>query len=348
MFEGSGQPESERKIPLGITMGCPAGVGPEIILRFWLARNRKGKPINAVVIGDRGVLEHCARQLGLYIEMNDWQPGRTTADDVVNVYNCSAIDLESFAWGKPDVRTGRAMAGYIQETVRLIGENRLSGMVTCPISKIALLQAGYEYPGHTEMLAELCNAHKYAMMMASEELKVCLATIHVALKEVPSLLRTDDIANLIELTVFSLRSDFAIEKPRIGVAGLNPHAGEEGMFGGEEQKIISPAVEIALRKGYQVRGPLPPDTIFYRAVSQDDFDAVICMYHDQGLIPFKLLHFRDGVNVTIGLPIVRTSVDHGTAYDIAGRGIADYSSLAAAFRMAEGIVENRTKATAGF
>jgi 4-hydroxythreonine-4-phosphate dehydrogenase len=333
-------------MPLGITLGCPAGVGPEIILRFWLARNRGGKPVNAVVIGDRAVLEYCARQLGLDVGTKDWQPGKTPADDAINVLNCSFIDMSSFAWGRPDVRTGRAMADYIRETVRLIGEGRLSGMVTCPIAKIGLLQAGYEYPGHTEMLADLCNAKKYAMMMASDELKVCLATIHVALKEVPSLLRTDEIVGLIELTVFSLRRDFAMEKPRIGVAGLNPHAGEEGMFGGEEEKIIGPAVEIARRKGYLVQGPLPPDTIFYRAVHRNDFDAVICMYHDQGLIPFKLLHFRDGVNVTIGLPIVRTSVDHGTAYDIAGRGIADYSSLAAAFRMAEGIVENRAKAAA--
>ena len=234
------------------------------------------------------------------------------------------------------------MGRYIEEAVRGILGGELSAMVTCPIAKKTLQLAGYSYPGHTEFLAALCRTDEYAMMLASDTLKVSLATIHAPLRQVPSLLRADAIYRLIRLTADSLRRDFAIAVPKIAVAGLNPHAGEEGLFGREEEEIIAPAVKKARAAGYAVQGPLPPDTVFYKAVQERCYNAVICMYHDQGLIPFKLLHFRDGVNVTLGLPIVRTSVDHGTAYDIAGKGVASYESLAAAYRMARQIAVNRT------
>jgi 4-hydroxythreonine-4-phosphate dehydrogenase len=192
------------------------------------------------------------------------------------------------------------------------------------------------------MLASLCRSSDYAMMMAGDRLRVTLVTIHTALLDVPSLLTPEKIYNLIAMTARSLRHDFGIAAPRLAVAALNPHAGEAGMFGREEETMIRPAILRAERDGWQVSGPYPADTVFHKAVS-GAFDAVVCMYHDQGLIPFKLLHFKDGVNVTIGLPIVRTSVDHGTAYDIAGRGLADPASLAAAVVMAGQIIVNRQR-----
>jgi 4-hydroxythreonine-4-phosphate dehydrogenase len=213
-------------------------------------------------------------------------------------------------------------------------------MTTCPITKSALQAAGYNYPGHTEMLADLCQCSDYAMMMAGPSLKVTLVTIHQSLQTVSGDLSIGKIVKLIALSGRSLQNDFGIKTPRLAVAGLNPHAGEGGIFGDEESRLIAPAVAAAREAGWQVEGPFPPDTVFNKALG-GNFDLVVCMYHDQGLIPFKLLHFADGVNVTIGLPIIRTSVDHGTAYDIAGQGKASPVSLAAAYEMAALIAENR-------
>jgi len=298
----------------------------------------------AVIIGDRDVLARCAAELSLPVRLRDWLPGEAIDDEALNVLHCPAIDVDRLVWGRPDRDTGRAMALYIEKAVGLIRQGDLSALVTCPIAKKTLQEAGYAYPGHTEMLADLCQTKRYAMMLAGGTLRVCLATIHVPLWQVPSLLHPDGISELIALTAFSLRRDFGIKEARIAVAGLNPHAGEAGLFGREEEEIIAPAVHMAREAGIEVSGPLPPDTVFYKAAQEGRYDAVICMYHDQGLIPFKLLHFRDGVNVTLGLPIVRTSVDHGTAYDIAGRGMANYESLAAAFRVAVQIAANRAEA----
>ncbi|HSH14188.1 MAG TPA: 4-hydroxythreonine-4-phosphate dehydrogenase PdxA, partial [Desulfurivibrionaceae bacterium] len=238
--------------------------------------------------------------------------------------------------------TGRAMIDYIEEGVRLCRSGVLAGLVTCPIAKVALKMAGSHDPGHTEMLARLTAADEFAMMMAGGRLRVTLVTIHVGLGRVVGLLSPERIFRLIELTGRSLQRDFALAQPRLAVAGLNPHAGEAGMFGDEEERLIGPAVTRAAAAGWRVTGPLPPDTVFHKAAA-GAFDAVICMYHDQGLIPFKLLHFEDGVNVTLGLPMVRTSVDHGTAYDIAGRGVASPVSLDAAFRLAGEIAGNRRR-----
>jgi 4-hydroxythreonine-4-phosphate dehydrogenase len=192
------------------------------------------------------------------------------------------------------------------------------------------------------MLADLCKTDRFAMMMAGNRLRVTLVTIHESIRRIPELLSQEKIISLIEMTGNSLKDDFNILKPTIAVAGLNPHAGEAGIFGNEEQEIIQPAVARARKSGWDVYGPFPPDTVFNKAV-HGMYDAVVCMYHDQGLIPFKLLHFEDGVNVTIGLPIIRTSVDHGTAYDIAGKGIASSASLIAAYKMAADIFENKKK-----
>jgi len=246
------------------------------------------------------------------------------------------------AWGRPDALTGRAMAGYIEAAVRLTRQGVLAGIVTCPITKKGLQLAGYPYPGHTEMLAELSGAEQCLMMMAGSRLRVALMTIHEPLKRVPDLVTRERVTECIRVTARALRADFGLTHPRIAVAALNPHGGEQGMFGREELEIIGPAILECAGVG-EVSGPWPPDTVFHRAVA-GEFDAVLAMYHDQGLIPFKLLHFKDGVNVTLGLPLVRTSVDHGTAYDIAGQGRADCTSLQAAYALAAEIAGNRAKA----
>jgi 4-hydroxythreonine-4-phosphate dehydrogenase len=329
---------------IGITMGCPVGIGPEVALKF--LADGSGPRHLPVIIGDAGVLRQNAVLLGLSADINLWRPGGVWRPDKINVYNVPdfepdvLLNLRDLLWGQPDPLTGRAMAAYIKAAVRLIQAGDLAAMTTGPITKAALQAAGYNYPGHTEMLADLCHCPDFAMMMAAPSLKVTLVTIHQSLQSVSRDLSIAKISSLIDLSGRSLQRDFAISHPRMAVAGLNPHAGEGGIFGDEEERLIAPAIARAKASGWQVSGPLPPDTVFNKAV-HGDFDLVVCMYHDQGLIPFKLLHFADGVNVTIGLPIVRTSVDHGTAYDIAGQGRASSVSLQAAYKMAAQIVDNR-------
>ncbi|CAG0907185.1 unnamed protein product, partial [Cyprideis torosa] len=235
---------------------------------------------------------------------------------VLSVYSLTELDPFSLQFGHPSATTGKAMALYIEEGVSLALKGHVSALVTGPISKFALRQAGYSYPGHTEMLAKLTKTEHVTMMMVGKTLRVSLITIHNSLAQVPALLTTEKIYNHILLVHRSLREDFALAAPRIGIAGLNPHAGEGQLFGEEEQRLLQPAVDLARAQGITISDPLPPDTIFNKAAN-NAFDSVIALYHDQGLIPFKLLHFDDGVNVTLGLPIIRTSVDHGTAYDIA-------------------------------
>ncbi|MBU0909401.1 MAG: 4-hydroxythreonine-4-phosphate dehydrogenase PdxA [Proteobacteria bacterium] len=331
--------------PLAITMGCPVGIGPEIILKFFAAADHRAADAPAVVVGDPGILEWCSRQLGIPARVVAWQPGDEVATQVIPVFRPADfpdLDPATLIWGRPDSRTGRAMGCCIETAVQLIRQQVFSGMTTCPITKKSLNEAGYAFPGHTEMLASLCRSGDYAMMMAGTRLRVTLVTIHTPLHAVPGALTPEKIDKLIAMTARSLQQDFAIAVPRLAVAALNPHAGEDGMFGNEEETLIRPAILRAQRAGWRISGPYPADTVFYKAVS-GDYDAVVCMYHDQGLIPFKLLHFKDGVNVTIGLPIVRTSVDHGTAYDIAGKGKADPASLAAAVAMAWEIIANRSR-----
>ena len=327
--------------PLAVTMGCPAGIGPEILCRlFSRADTLQGGP--AIVVGDPGMLRRAAEHLGLALEPVNWQPGDPVRPGTLPVFRTCPLDSRAVTWGRPDAATGRAMAGWIEAAVRLTRDGICSAVVTCPISKQSLREAGYPYPGHTEMLAALTHAPRVRMMMAGDRLRVVLVTIHEPLARVSGLLTADTVRDCIEMTAASLRRDFGVRTPRIAVAALNPHAGEGGLFGDEEGRIICPGMAAAADCG-EVSGPWPPDTVFHRAVA-GNYDAVIAMYHDQGLIPFKLLHFQDGVNVTLGLPIVRTSVDHGTAYDIAGQGKADPSSLAAAVRLARTMVANRAVA----
>ena len=333
-----------KRVPLAITMGCPVGIGPEIILKYFAARPDGQSILHPlVVIGDANVLNRCSRELDISVPVIAWNPGDLIQDRTIPVYSpggSHGLDCSELKWGKPNKETGQAMAAYIKSAVQMIQDNVFGGMITCPISKSTLNMAGYEYPGHTEMLASLCGSPDYAMMMAGKKLRVTLVTIHTRLSQVSRALSSKKIVSLIRLTGQSLQGDFGIAVPRIAVAGLNPHAGEDELFGSEEKKFIRPAVQKAQESGWDVHGPFPPDTVFFKAVD-GAFDAVVCMYHDQGLIPFKLLHFADGVNVTIGLPIVRTSVDHGTAYDIAGQGKAHATSLTAAIGMAATIADNR-------
>ena len=326
-------------LPIGITMGCPAGIGPEIILKYYRSENSQNRPLS-VVIGATHILVEAGRALNLPAPVHSWLPGTLPVENSINVLDLQTPGLTGVIAGQPDRITGQAMMSYLERAVQLCAENLLAGITTCPISKATMHAAGYDFPGHTEFLAQRTHTKDVIMMLAGSRLRTVLATIHCALASVPAALTQQKLLTLIEQTNRALQVDFNIRRPRIAVAGLNPHAGENCLFGTEEKAIIAPAIEQARRASIEVSGPYPPDTVFYRAAS-GAFDVVLCMYHDQGLIPFKLLHFSDGVNVTLGLPLVRTSVDHGTAYDIAGQGRADHQSLKAAVELAAMIAANR-------
>ncbi len=326
---------------IGITMGDPAGVGPEIIIKALADRDIYGICC-PVVLGDREILSSAVLRSSGEMSLNIISkpseargiPGK------VDLMALSDLKSEAILPGGPTVEGGKAMVEYIVKAVEMCRAGEFGAMVTCPISKVLMHQAGYRYDGHTQLIASLTNTDKYVMMLAGESLRVALVTIHCALKDVPDILNEDLVYRTIIITAEALRRDFGLEDCRVAVAALNPHAGEEGLFGSEEDEIITPAVKRAAHEGVNLVGPLPSDTLFYRA-AKGQFGAVIAMYHDQGLIPLKLLHFSDAVNVTLGLPIIRTSVDHGTAYDIAGTGEADASSLKAAIGMAAEMVRNR-------
>lgn len=315
-------------------MGDPIGIGPEILVKA-LLKTKVHSYCRPLILGDTGVVKQALDLIGSNCEINEI----TTIEDAkfqtdaLDLLPCSTIDENCASIKKPTAQTGTAMHDYIVQGINLALKNKIDGLVTCPITKTAMKLAGSQFHGHTELLAHQTKTDNFAMMLAGNKLRVVLSTIHIPLSQVTRQLKTSEILRVIQLTHTSLKDRFNIESPKIGVAGLNPHSGEDGMFGDEEQTIITPAVDQALKDGIDAKGPLPPDTIFYHALN-GKFDAVVCMYHDQGLIPFKLIHFEDGVNTTLGLPIIRTSVDHGTAYDIAWQGIANPQSLVQAIKMA--------------
>jgi 4-hydroxythreonine-4-phosphate dehydrogenase len=323
-------------------MGDPAGIGPEIIVKA-LSDPRIHDLCRPVVFGDRGALSLYTGKRRVPAIREIAHPseaqGKPRQIDLVAV--CS-LEPAVLAPGIPKREGGTAMVDCIVTAVDLARRKEISAVVTCPISKALMQQAGHPYEGHTQLIASLTRCKNYVMMLAGKKLRVALVTIHCALKEVPSLLSKEKVFRTIRITAGALEQDFGILKPRLAVAALNPHAGEEGLFGKEEDEIIRPAIRKAKAEGHLAEGPFPADSLFSRAAG-GEFDAVIAMYHDQGLIPLKLLHFSDAVNVTLGLPIVRTSVDHGTAYDIAGKDMADPSSLKAAIRMAVQMVDNRER-----
>ena len=317
---------------VAVTMGDPAGIGPEIIAKTFAdpgfhARNR------ALVVGDAGMLERAAQLLGLPLRINEipepedaaFEPG--TAD----VLQVGELPLD-LPFGELDARAGDAAFRYLERATRLASAGRVAAIATAPLNKEAMHLAGHGYPGHTEILADLTGTQDYAMMLVTDELKVIHVSTHVSLKEAIDRAHPERELAVIRLAHESLQK-LGVERPRVAVAGLNPHAGENGLFGKEDLEKIRPAVKAALEEGVDASGPWAPDTVMMRA-RQGHFDVVVVQYHDQGHIPVKLMGFDTGVNVTVGLPFFRTSVDHGTAFDIAGTGKADHASLEAALHLA--------------
>ncbi|SHI26458.1 4-hydroxythreonine-4-phosphate dehydrogenase [Pollutimonas bauzanensis] len=313
-------------------MGDAAGIGPEIIVKLFAA----GLPHAALVYGDAGIMQATIDQLELadalrveIISEAGLAPGGAGIIPVLNRWQALPADLPA---GQLSAAAGRGAYEYLCHAIDDAQAGHLRAIVTAPLNKKAMQAGGIDYPGHTEILAERTGTPRYAMMLANPELRVILVTIHVPLSQVSPLISYDAELDTIRLAQRACLQA-GIERPRVAVAGLNPHAGEDGRFGQEEIQAIAPAIEQARAEGIDASGPWPGDTVFMRA-RQGEFDIVVAQYHDQGLIPVKYLGVDQGVNVTVGLPFVRTSVDHGTAFDIAGQGIADPSSLRAAYDLA--------------
>ena len=322
-------------------MGDPVGVGPEIIVKA-LADAQIYQVCRPLVLGDFPALERARLCLdpALTIHLAERPEAGRYKAGTMDLMPLSQLKPKDLEYGRPTQASGKAMVSYILKAIGLAMEQKLAGMVTAPISKLSMNLSGYAYPGHTELLADKTGTPEVAMMLAGGEFRVVLASIHCALSEVPRRITQEGLVRLFHLTSRALDRDFGLAGVPLGVAALNPHAGEGGMFGHEEEQIIIPAVKEAQAAGLAVEGPFPADTLFWRH-QQGEFAAIICMYHDQGLIPLKLLHFMDGVNVTLGLPIIRTSVDHGTAYNLAGTGRAAPDSLKAAILMAAEMAKRR-------
>lgn len=298
-------------------MGDAAGIGPEIIIKA-LSQNKN--LISPVIFGSEKVFKKTLKKLDIKIKC-------------IEIIDCK-VSLDNIESGKVSSIAGRASVICIKEAVKFALTKKIDAIVTAPICKESINKAGFNYPGHTELIAELTNTKNFAMMFVGKNMKVVLVTIHLSLKDVSKNLTKEKVKNAIMFLMTTLKRYFNINIPYIAVAGLNPHAGESGIFGNEEEEIIMPVIS-EIRKNFNIKleGPIPADTLFYKNTLKK-FDAIVCMYHDQGLIPFKMLNFENGVNVTIGLPIIRTSPDHGVAYDISGRGIANPESMIAAIKLA--------------
>jgi 4-hydroxythreonine-4-phosphate dehydrogenase len=324
--------KEDPKPKIAITMGDSRGIGPEVVAKAF-ARASLLDLCRPMVLGDVNVLSRTVASMGLglrVIEVGERPP--EFRPGVLPVLPLSHLPPDKGPGEISPQESSRASFAYVEMAGRMALEGRVEAIVTAPVSKEAIHGAGIPFRGHTEYLAEISGRGEYAMMVAGERLKVAFVTTHIPLRSVARLLQEKKILSVIEITGRGLRDYFNLSGPRIAVAALNPHAGEGGLFG-EEEGIISRAVQRARDQGLFVSGPWPADTLFPRA-QQGEFDAVVCMYHDQGLIPLKLLHFDTAVNVTLGLPLIRTSVDHGVAYDIAGKGLANPSSMVEAIRLA--------------
>jgi 4-hydroxythreonine-4-phosphate dehydrogenase len=331
---------------LAVTPGDPEGIGPEVVWKTLQADHSRFKR-SKVALLCVGAREPFERLRAPVIEVSAQQLERGLA--------LPPKQRGPYVWLVPAPRASqRFLPGFqsgwsIETATRLVQKGLASALVTGPISKERLQKGGYNYPGHTEFLASLCKTKQVTMMLANDQLRISLVTIHIALKDVPSALTRTELRRAVIQTAQHLREGWGISRPRVAVAALNPHAGESGLFGNEEVRVISPEL-VSLRKRFgkqfDLYGPLPADTLFAKhhlAQPRGEFDAVVCMYHDQGLIPVKLLDFPNTVNVTLGLPIVRTSVDHGVGFDIAGKGVADPSSFRSAVRMALEITQHSTR-----
>jgi 4-hydroxythreonine-4-phosphate dehydrogenase len=327
--------------PLALTCGEPAGIGPDITLKAWRRRVELKLP-SFYWLGDAAFLDRRARALGFDIPLAEVRPDQAN-DIFANALPVVTTGQVTTARpGHPDDSSAPAALASIRHAVADVMAGRAGAIVTNPIAKNVLYRAGFRHPGHTEYLAELAAISGQTplpvMMLWSDALAVVPVTIHVSLRDALAQLSTDLIVATARIVVAGLRSHFGIAHPRLVVSGLNPHAGEDGSLGSEDQTIVVPAIAILRGEGVEVRGPLPADTMFHEAARQT-YDCAICMYHDQALIPIKTLAFEDAVNVTLGLPFIRTSPDHGTAFDIAGTGKASPSSLIAALRLAARIAD---------
>jgi 4-hydroxythreonine-4-phosphate dehydrogenase len=317
-------------LPIAITMGDPCGIGPEIIAKLFA--DAESLP-STLVIGDEGIINRAVRLLALplMVAVIDSPEDFQFTPNTINVISLSRLP-EDLPFGQLDTRSGKAAFDYIWTGIDLALQKRIRAVVTAPINKEALRLAGLHYPGHTEILADFSDTKDFAMMLMNNELRVILVTIHLSLREAIEQLTIKRELMIIRLAHRAM-TQLGIAQPRIAVAGLNPHAGEHGLFGSEDEAIIKPAIQQAQAEGIDASGPWPGDTVFMHA-RQGQFDIVVAQYHDQGLIPVKYLGVDEGVNITVGLPFVRTSVDHGTAFDIAGTGKASHASLRVAVEQA--------------
>jgi 4-hydroxythreonine-4-phosphate dehydrogenase len=332
------------KVPIAITMGDAAGIGPEIIVKALDRKDLRRKAL-PIVIGDAGAMEQAlsiaksSLRIQPIMEIGQAQdhPGMIPVLDLKN------IDLARLKHGRVDPMPGKAAVEYIEKAVALAMEGRVGAIVTAPIHKEAINKAGYHYAGHTELLAHLTNTREYAMLLAHGSFRVSHVTTHTSMRKACDRIKKDRVLTVIRLT-YEVLKQLGIENPRIGVAGLNPHSGEDGLFGDEEKTEITPAIEEAKNKGWNVEGPVPPDTVFTKMKGKQ-YDAVVAMYHDQGHIAVKLVGFSmkpggkewdkmSGINMTLGLPIIRTSVDHGVAFGKAGEGRANPQSMVEAIQLA--------------
>ena len=326
---------------LGITMGDPAGIGPEVIAKA-LVRPALRRLCRPLVIGSFPVMQQAVKSLKLALNVIRVEGHEAVSPRSKHLAVLDPLDhpLGRFPHGVAAPETGAASVLFIKKAVELAQLGCIEGMVTAPINKEAINMAGCHFPGHTELLADLTKAQESGMMIIGGPLRIMFVTTHVAIKDLPSLLTQAKIEKAIRLAHLALKNLFGIKKPRVGVAALNPHAGEHGLFGDEEARFILPAARAAQAQGIRASDPLPADTLFGKA-ARGDYDAVVALYHDQGLIPLKLVAFGTCVNLTVGLPIIRTSVDHGTAFDIVGKGIADPGSLVEAITLAAQLVKRR-------
>jgi 4-hydroxythreonine-4-phosphate dehydrogenase len=338
---------------IGITMGDPAGIGPEIIVKA-LSNPKIYEDCKPLVFADANVMQKALEIAHSSLKIN---PVKAVSDakfqyGTIDVFDLNNVNMETLEYGKVSAESGNAAFESIRQVIGLALQGEIDATVTAPINKEALNLAGHHFSGHTEIYAHFTNTKKYAMLLADDTLRVIHATTHVPLREACEIITQERVLDVITL-LNDACVQLGIENPKMGVAGLNPHAGDGGLFGTEDAEIIAPAVQKARSLGYNAEGPVPPDTLFSKAI-QGKYDGCVAMYHDQGHIPFKLVGFKwnnetqsmdsvKGVNITLGLPIIRTSVDHGTAFEIAGKGIASEDAMTIAIEYAIKMAKNRKK-----
>jgi 4-hydroxythreonine-4-phosphate dehydrogenase len=315
---------------IGITVGEPAGIGPEVAVKAVLKEEIKNI-CSPVIIGSGIFIKQFCEKYFKDVCVNEISSFGSFKKDAVNVYSVSNLKFDDIKLGQDSVLGGKESSLYLESAWNLIQDKKINAIVTCPISKKSISMAGFKFPGHTEFFAEKANIKRYLMFFYSENIKVALVTRHVPLNKAASLITQNKILEVIDIVYENRKVLLKKDDYKMAVCALNPHASDGGIIGNEEKEIIIPAVEKAKKKGINVEGPFASDALFTK---YKKYDFIIAMYHDQGLIPFKMLEFESGVNVTLGLPLIRTSVDHGTAYDIVGKGIANSGSLEAAIKLA--------------